>query len=206
VLDGNTDSALTRIDTSVMTQPWEQAVAACLRSYAHLKAEQLDAEDLAAMLTAVQLTWQSSDRPTTLFRIRLGLTAVDLTTGVHQDEADLMSVELIEEVERSADAFAAREALGHPACRTQMTSAQTGALAALVDRARLGAGSIPEALLNDLMASVQTTGTVLVLQGQIPGRDVGESGISAGREALDQASVPVVLAQTLGVAKGQGLG
>ena len=32
-----------------------------------------------------------------------------------------------------------------------------------------------------------------MLQGQIPRRDVGESGIHAGRRDLDQVSVPVVL-------------
>ncbi|MGH3692883.1 MAG: thiopeptide-type bacteriocin biosynthesis protein [Pseudonocardiaceae bacterium] len=161
VLDGHTDSALTLIDTSVMIQPWEQAVAACLRSYAHIKAERLDTEDPAAMFAAVQFVRQPSDRATTLFRIRLGLAAVDLSAGVHQPEADLICADLIEEAERSADAFAVREALGHPVCRTRMTSAQAAALTALVERAGLGAGSIPESLLDDLMGSVRTAGNVL---------------------------------------------
>ncbi len=43
VLDGHTDSALALIDASVMTESWEHAVAACLRIYAHVKADSLPA-------------------------------------------------------------------------------------------------------------------------------------------------------------------
>lgn len=161
VLDGDTGSVLTLIDTSVMTQPWEHAVAACLRSYAHLKTERLDTDNLAAMLTATRLAREPSDQALMLFRIWLGLTAVDLSVGAHQPEADLMCAEVIDEAERSADAFTAREVLGHPICRMRMTSAQASALTALVEQAGLSAGSIPESLLDSLMASVQTAGTVL---------------------------------------------
>ncbi len=120
VLDGHTDSALALIDTSVMTEPWEHAVAACLRNYAHLKAERLDTKYLAAILTAVQLARQPSDRATTLFRIRLGLAAADLAARAHPDQAEFMRVELVEEAEQSGDAFAAREVLGHPGCHARM--------------------------------------------------------------------------------------
>jgi hypothetical protein len=149
------------IASSAMTQPWDGAVAACLRSYAHITAERLDTDDLATMLAAVRFAREPSDRATTLFRTRLGLIAVDLSTKLYQDEADLMCVELIDGAERSADAFAAREVLSHPVCRTRMKPDQAAALAALIERAGLGAGSIPEPLLGDLMASVQTAGTVL---------------------------------------------
>lgn len=161
VLDGHTDSALALIDTSVMTQPWEHAVAACLRNYAHVKADRLDTEDLPAMLTAVQLARQPSDRATTLFRIRLGLAAVDLAAGAHPDQAERMRVELVEEAEQSGDAFAAREVLDHPGCHARMTPEQTRVLTALAQQARLSTGSIPESLLDDLMVSVQTAGNVL---------------------------------------------
>lgn len=142
-------------------RPRGRAVAACLRNYAHVKAERLDTKDLAAMLTAVQLARQPSDRATTLFRIRLGLAAVDLAAGAHPDHAEFMHVELIEEAEHSGDAFAAREALGHPGCHARMTPEQTTVLTTLVPQAGLNAGSIPESLLDDLMVSVQTAGTVL---------------------------------------------
>jgi hypothetical protein len=161
VLEGRTGSALTLIDTSVGTEPWTQAVAACLRSYARAKIDRLNSADVTAMLTAVQLARQPTDRATTWFRTRLGLTAVDLSAAVRQDDADLMCAELIDEAERSADAFVARDVLRHPVCLSRMTSAQAGALTALVDGARLDAGSIPRPLLDDLTASVQTAGTVL---------------------------------------------
>jgi hypothetical protein len=161
IIHGHIDTALTLIDTSAMTQPWEHAVAGCLRTYTCLTAEQPAADAIATMLTAVQRARQQSNEATTLFRIRLSLTALDLSTAANRNDVDLLCAELIDEAERSTDAYAAREVLGHPTCQTRMTAAQTDALTALVERARLGVGSIPESLRNDLMASVHTAGTAL---------------------------------------------
>lgn len=144
-----------------MTRPWDHAVATCLRSYAHITAKRLNTDHLAAMLTAVGLARELSDRGTTLFRTRLGLIAVDLSAELHQEKADLMCGELIGEAQRSADAFVAREVLSDPLCRMRMTLDQAAALTALIERAGLGAGSIPEPIRGDLMASVQTAGAVL---------------------------------------------
>lgn len=161
VREGHIESALALLDTSVRNQPWEHAVAACLRSYAHRTAECLDANEVAAMLTAVRCARDSSDGPTTLFHLRLGLTATDLAVGTDREAVHSLCAELIDEAERSADALAAREVLDHPLCRTRTTSAQAASLTALVEHAGLDSGTIPESLVKDLTEAVQATGTVL---------------------------------------------
>ncbi|MFI6098165.1 thiopeptide-type bacteriocin biosynthesis protein [Lentzea sp. NPDC051213] len=161
VSSGRVDDALRLIDASVMTEPREYALAACLRSYAHLKGGCLSVDDLTATLAAVRLARKPSDGSTTLFRIRLGLTALDLCVEAQQVEAGPLCAELIEDAERSTDAYAAREVVNHPICRTKMTADQAETLKGLMDRAGLDAGSIPKSLLGALMASVETAGTVL---------------------------------------------
>ncbi|MEO3861334.1 thiopeptide-type bacteriocin biosynthesis protein [Acrocarpospora sp. B8E8] len=168
VLDGRIHSALALIDDTVTTQPWEQAVAGCLRTFARLKAAGPAPEDLTRTLAAVRLARQQPDRKTTLFRIRLGLTAVDLAAGPYQVQADPLCAEMIEEAEQSGDAYVAREVLGHPACRTRMTSGQRRDLIALVERAGLGQGTIPQLLLADLAASVEAAGAVLAQALGVP--------------------------------------
>lgn len=162
VSSGRIDDALRLIDTSVMTEPREFALAACLRSYAHLKGGCLSIDDLVAMLAAVRLARKPSDGSTTLFRIRLGLTALDLCVEAQQVDVDLLCTELIEDAERSTDAYAAREVLNHPICRARMTGDQAETLKGLMGRSWLDAGSIPKSLLSALMVSVETAGTVLV--------------------------------------------
>lgn len=161
VLDGHTNTARALLDASLVRQPWERAVAACLRTYTQLNAEESATDDITRMLAAVHDARQTFHRASTLFRVQLGLTAIDLAAGLHPDETNLLCTELIDEAQRSTDAYAAREVLSHPPCRTRMTSAQSSALTALVDRARLESGTLPESVLDHLMASVRTAGNVL---------------------------------------------
>ncbi|EYT91488.1 hypothetical protein ThrDRAFT_02823 [Frankia casuarinae] len=175
VRSGHTDPALALIDSSVVSQPWETAVAACLRAYINIGAARRDNIDLEALLGAVRSARFSCDRPTTMFHLRLGLTAVDLASSAAVNEGiDLQCAELIDMAEHSADAFVARELLGNPVCRARMTSTQTGELSAYVARAGLDAGSIPGASRDDLLASVQTATTVLVQALDVlDGREAG---------------------------------
>ncbi|SMD23893.1 thiopeptide-type bacteriocin biosynthesis domain-containing protein [Lentzea albidocapillata] len=176
--NGRVDDALRLIDSSVMTEPHEYALAACLRSYAHLKDGRLSVDDVAATLAAVRLARKPTDRSTTLFCIRLGLTALDLCMAAQQVETDPLCAELIEDAERSTDAYAARELLNHATCRTRMTAGQAGTLQGLMDRAGLDAGSIPKSLLGVLMASVETAGTVLAQTLSAPTPSSAASGFS----------------------------
>lgn len=159
-LGGHIGAALDLVDTAVTTEHWEHAVAACLRGYAHLKSQGLDAADIATMLGAVRHARRTSDRPTTLFCARLGMAAADLMVAAGSDASPLCT-ELVQDAQRSDDAFVARDVLAHAECRVAATPEQAAALGALVERAGLAAGYIPEHALSELMRSVAVAESVL---------------------------------------------
>jgi len=160
-LNGQVGSALELVDNTVTSNAWEWAVVTYLRSYVLLKDHSLTAGDAISMINEVRRVCGGSDRPTRLFRVRLGLVGADLAVAV-QVSAGLLRTELIEDAERWADAFVARELLAHPECRTLATPTQAKALSLLVERAGFDSGQVPERLLDDLMASVQIAETVLI--------------------------------------------
>lgn len=159
--DGHTGSALAALETSVITEPWERAVAACLRSYIDLHTNQLTPEGVTQALATVRHAWQSPDQDVAHFRFRLGLTAVDLATEMCPGQAEALCSELIRNAAESEDAFAAREVLRHNTARAQMTLTESETLNTLVRRAALGRGSIPPPLLADLVAAVESAESVL---------------------------------------------
>ncbi|WP_409495988.1 thiopeptide-type bacteriocin biosynthesis protein [Amycolatopsis sp. cmx-11-12] len=159
-LNGQVGSALELVDNTVTSDDSEWAVAACLRSYLLLNDRGLGAGDVIDMLNAVRRVCWVSDRPTRLFRVRLGLVGADLAIAAQVDAGHLCT-ELIEDAERSGDALVAREVLAHPGCRALATPNQAETLELVVERAGFDAGQIPEVLLAELMASVQAAGTVL---------------------------------------------
>jgi hypothetical protein len=158
---GQPGAALALISTSMITQPWEQAVAACLRTYTRLAIGRSATDDLAHMLTATRLACQQADRQTTMFQLRLSLTAAELATELDPTTASPFLAEIIEAAQQSADAYAAREVLSHPACQAHITPAQVTTTTLLVDRAGLGHCIIPPPLLADLMQSVSRAATIL---------------------------------------------
>ncbi|GAA1029137.1 MULTISPECIES: thiopeptide-type bacteriocin biosynthesis protein [Amycolatopsis] len=169
-LSGQIDHSLDLIDTSaateswghaVATASWEHAVAVLLRGYALHRDQRLDAAEVIDLITTVRRAREATDRPTALFWTRLGLAAVDLALAAGC-QARILCTELVEDAERSGDAFVAREVLAHSECRAWAIPEQIAALSALVEQAGLGAGRIPEAILNDLLGSVETAGSVLV--------------------------------------------
>lgn len=159
--DGRADSARALIDSSRTTAPWERAVAACLRSYSNLRTRRLTVEDVEGMLDAVRYAWHSSAPDTVLFGIRLGLTAADLAAERHQEQADLLYAELVRDAAASGDAFSAREILRHEAARKRSAPADTRTAAALVRRAGLGLGRMPQPLLTVLTSVAEAAGPAL---------------------------------------------
>jgi len=159
-LDGQIGAALNLVDNTVTTESWEHAVAVCLRGYMLLNGQSLGAADVVELLNTVRRARTASDRPTMLFWVRLGLAAADLALAA-QSDARLLCTELVEDAERSIDAFVAREVLAHAECRASATPEQAETLGVLVAQAGLGAGHIPEPMLSDLMRSVEIVESVL---------------------------------------------
>lgn len=160
VTSGQTDTALDMIDNTVTLTDWERAVASCLRGYVLLRNQSLGPTEVIDLLNTVRRACGATDRPTALFRARLGLAAVDLALAAGS-QARVLCTELVEDAERSADAFVAREVLEHAECRTWATPEQADALGVLVAQAGIGAGQIPETILSDLMRSVEIAESVL---------------------------------------------
>jgi len=159
-LNEQSASAIDLINNAVTTEAWEEAVAACLRGFVRLKDQSPSAAAVVELLDTVRRARAVSDRPTMLFRVRLGLAATELAAAAQAD-AQLLISELLEEAERSEDAFIAREILAVRDCRAQATPTQMQALTMLVERAGLGAGRISEPLQQDLRSSIATAESVL---------------------------------------------
>ena len=180
-LSGQTGAALDMVDNTVASENWEHAVTACLRGYVLLKNQSLGAAEIIDLLNTVRRACEATDSPTTLFRARLGLAAVDLALAAGS-QAQVLCTELVDDAERSADAFVAREVLAHAECRAWAVPAQLTGLRALVERAGLGAGHIPWPVLTELVTSIELAKSVLVetLSTTTSG-DVGEEEASATR-------------------------
>ncbi|WP_218150834.1 thiopeptide-type bacteriocin biosynthesis protein [Actinokineospora terrae] len=159
-VNGEFGSALTQLADSATGTTWELGVAACLRTYVLIKAQRLAPGDIANLINAVQLACEPPAQATTLFRARLRLAAIDLAVAAQADPA-LLYASMIEEAERSNDAFVVREVQAHPDFPAWATREQAETLGMLVQKAALGAGEMPAPLLDHLTASTQLAGSAL---------------------------------------------
>ncbi|MGH3872677.1 MAG: hypothetical protein ACRDSR_14400 [Pseudonocardiaceae bacterium] len=149
---GDHDRAAAMVEDSVIAEPWEQTVASLLRVYCRRGAGCDVGPDAAAMLDHALGLVEQAEPSTTVFRARVGMTALDLADGCDRPQVPRLRAAII--TAASADAYAAREALAHPLLRPAMTTAQQHTLATSVRASGLGRGAIPPGLLDDLMASV----------------------------------------------------
>jgi hypothetical protein len=89
----------------------------------------------------------SGEAAEVVFRTRLGLAVLDL--AIARDQAPLAHA-IHADVNRSQDAYAAREILAHPGCASLIPTSAIGALEQLVDASGLAAGTIPARFLEQL--------------------------------------------------------
>ncbi|MET8160344.1 hypothetical protein ABZT47_28630 [Sphaerisporangium sp. NPDC005289] len=145
--------AAAMIDSSVPAEPWENAVAAILRTYCRPPATAASQDELAHVAREA-LTVIAEPAPlTAAFRTRLGLTALDLTAGrPTAHDSGLRSA--VTDVACS-DAYAAREVLGHQGISSRMTPQQEQVVADVLTASGFGAGSIPAVHLDTLTAAAR---------------------------------------------------
>jgi len=160
-LDRRFDEATRLVDTAETPELWEQAVTACLRAYLAIKTGQVDAQATVAVITMVQRARGSTTGGTTVFQIKLGLTAIDLIAATHPRDGSLLAAELAADAHRSASAYAARELLDHPTCRALLPPAQTAELHALVTGAGLRTETIPDDLRGRIHQATDAAARVL---------------------------------------------
>ncbi|MGH3941186.1 MAG: hypothetical protein ACRDTG_21630, partial [Pseudonocardiaceae bacterium] len=149
---GEHDRATSMVQDSVLTEPWERAVASLLRVYCRHAAGDDTEQGTAAMLDHALDLIEQTEPSTAVFRARVGMTALDLADECDSPQLPRLRTALI--TTASTDAYAAREALAHPVLRPVMTAGQQQGLTALVQASGLGRGAIPQGLLDDLMESV----------------------------------------------------
>jgi thiopeptide-type bacteriocin biosynthesis protein len=160
VTSGDGDGALALIDESIRTEPWEHAVAACLRAWAHLATGcPIPTSTLPALALAPHAI-QPASPGMTLSRIRLSITAAELATAIDPAQQHLFGQAAACALQ-DEDAHAAREILDDPAAMSFLPHPQRQRLRSITAAAGLGAGAIPEPLQSELLAAVSTAETEL---------------------------------------------
>jgi hypothetical protein len=151
---GNYDAASALLRTTKPGKPWETAVTACLTLLCQRNdtASRADAWDAYRALdtTAAGLA---------VFRTRLGLSMLDALGGGDQPASRAVAAGLLDHA--TADGYAARDVLAHPACRSIATDRQLNRLTGLVDACGLDTGFIPDRLLADISAALDTAEHVI---------------------------------------------
>ncbi|MGC4806094.1 hypothetical protein [Micromonospora sp. DT233] len=117
--------AATEIET-----PWEQAVHRLLMTWLELAAgsTRVDHAGLIDRVSAIPRT-----PGLTVFRVRLGLTALDLAVGLPKHVVDSLTERLVADAIHDEDANAARDLINHPA----VTSENQGTLRPLIEASGL---------------------------------------------------------------------
>ncbi|MEU1887089.1 hypothetical protein ABZ491_16655 [Micromonospora rifamycinica] len=154
LLQNEGPAAADLLTTTKIEAPWEHAVHGLLTTWL----------DLAAGHTPVDhadLIDRVSDTPRTtgltVFRVRLGLAAMDLAVSVPTAAVDSLTKQLVADAIHDEDANAARGLINHPA----VTSESEGTLRALMEASGLGQGHLPAATVDQLSSALDVAGTAI---------------------------------------------
>ncbi|MFC7908343.1 hypothetical protein [Streptomyces nigra] len=173
------DRAATLLGETAPSEPWEQAVAACLTALCRRAAGQ-PADRPANRLADIYVELEP-ELGTAVFDARLGLTILDLIGT--SDE--LSTCRVVDELHRRAmklnDGYATRAILTHPLFTALATDGQQKNCRAIVNACALGAGKLSEELRDQLTAALHTsdrtirdcvTSTELSPTFQVPARSI----------------------------------
>ncbi|GLI00942.1 hypothetical protein Pa4123_62180 [Phytohabitans aurantiacus] len=151
-LAGDPAAALAILEASAISEPWEGAVAACLKVFClNASARPVGAavdemvERYLALDTAPELV---------VFRTRVGLSLVDLADGADQADVSQATTRLLDEAVTARDGYAGREVLAHNASRARLTLTQERILRAVVESSRLGRGIMSAQMVADLLKAM----------------------------------------------------
>ncbi|MGH3684565.1 MAG: hypothetical protein ACRDSM_05830 [Pseudonocardiaceae bacterium] len=150
---GDYHGALDMLDGSSTPDPWELAVATCLRTLCLRLGNQPAGTSAAAMIRAY--LGLEPAREHLVFRTRLGLCVIGLVIDAHRAGTSQVIARVIREA--VADAYSASDVLSHELCRSHMAQADEEALADIVESSGLRRGTMPANLLDDLMTSAKTS-------------------------------------------------
>ena len=151
-LSGRADTATRLFEGSTLTEQWEQQVATCLDVMCTYSAGKPVSAEVLAMVEAFQ-----DQRPVpgyVPYYARLGLSVATLAAALYPEAATRALVRAAEVALKSGDGYAAREILGFKSTALCLEKQHREALTGLAVTAGLGAGQLPEPLLDSLLVSV----------------------------------------------------
>jgi hypothetical protein len=149
---GRHREAAAMIDAAIPAQPWEAAVAAILRAYCRQRAAPATPVEPRDVIAKTTELLRQGEPTTAAFRSRAGLTALDLAAS--QPEAGTAQLRDAIAKVAATDAYAARNALGHPTMRARMTRHQELQLTSVVAAACLSAGHLPSGYTDTVTTAV----------------------------------------------------
>ncbi|MBP2707386.1 hypothetical protein JOL79_26730 [Microbispora sp. RL4-1S] len=139
-------------------EPWEDAVTACLAALCRPQGSQ--SEVLSTLLDRYRRLDHAAPG-LVVFRTRLGLSVIEAVGGMECSEGRTVADALISRVVASQDGYAARELLAQPSCTSLLDENTTAALTHILDMSGLGRGRLPEALMNDLIATLASSSSLI---------------------------------------------
>lgn len=141
-------------------QPWELQVASCLKVMCTGTAGVSARRDISTMIG--HFIGQEPMPGYAAFRTQLGLTVTTLASTADPEAADAVLTQVADEAIKAGDGYAARDVLRYHDTRVaNSTGEQSEALVDLLISSGLGAGTLPEGLLDSLISSVQAAVEVL---------------------------------------------
>jgi hypothetical protein len=152
-LAGDTHGALTMLQDTVTSEPWEDIVSGCLTALcAPGRSESMRR---VKTVPGAYLNLAIADTAELLvFTTRLGLTVIDAAGGTAHSHLRAAAHSLITRVIRLRDGYATRDLLAHQECRALLTSEEEDALVCIADSCALGHGSMPGQVQDQLTAAV----------------------------------------------------
>ncbi|WP_239405481.1 hypothetical protein [Frankia sp. Cj3] len=145
------DTASAMLADTATSAVWEEAVAACLRVLCLGLADRPADSDVTTMVDRYLAL--EREREHAIFRVRLGLCIIDLSTGTRG--IPQVASAIVRDALETTDAYAAYDALSHETCLSRMTEDGSRALTEIVRASGLERGTIPAEILDDLMESVR---------------------------------------------------
>ncbi|MBQ1017976.1 hypothetical protein KBX71_08870 [Micromonospora sp. D93] len=155
LMQGNGIEAADLLSRTKIEQPWEQTVHDLLQSWHATTIRGTPTTDHAGLIDRASAA--AAGRGTSVFRVRISLTALDLSTGVPPYVADELIKLLTADVIGDGDANAARDLLNHPAVGPE----HHRPLSQLIEASGLGRGSLPDTAQESLSIALALAGSVI---------------------------------------------
>lgn len=151
-LTGRADTATRLFEGSTLTEQWEKQVATCLDVMCAYSAGKPVSAEALAMVEAFH-----DQQPVPGYApyfARLGLSVATLAAALYPEAATRALARAAEAALKSGDGYAAREIIGFKSTALCLEQQHREALTGLAASSGLGAGPLPEPLLDSFLVSV----------------------------------------------------